>query len=329
MKVLAIETSCDDTSIAILDNEQVISLVTHSQIETHNKFGGVIPEIASRLHMENIHSLIKRAFNDSGLTFKDIDAIAVTVGPGLVNTLQIGILVAKTLSLSLNIPLFEINHMTAHMFSPFIGKSKESIPAKAIFLIVSGGHTIIGVKKNNNIEIYGETRDDAIGEAYDKVAKMLSLDYPGGPIIDKMFYQLKEENFKTFVKAPVPNIKNYDFSYSGLKSWVNKNKDNYSKEEIIYLFQKSAIQQLVNKVEKLSNEIGIDTIIIGGGVSANKYLRETISKKDFKKVYFPKIMYSGDNAAMIGYCYYIFKDQLKAASYDLDAKPKLKLGEKK
>ena len=204
MKFLAIETSCDDTSIAVLNDSQVLSIVTHSQVETHNKFGGVIPEVASKIHVKTIHNLIEKAIAESGIKINNLEAIVVTHGPGMVNTLQIGFLVAKTLSLSLGIPYFKINHLEGHLFSPFIGKSSRLIPKESIFLIISGGHTIIGVKANQKINIYGETIDDSIGESYDKVAKILGLDYPGGPIIDKIFHDNNHKNFKLI--APVSNI---------------------------------------------------------------------------------------------------------------------------
>lgn len=322
MKILAIETSCDDTSIAILDNNIVISSVIYSQIKEHKKFGGVIPEIASRIHSKKIFSLIEQALFDANININEIDKIAVTAGPGLIGTLQVGLIVAKTLSLILKIPFYTINHLEGHIYSPFIGEEERFIPSKAIFLIVSGGHTIIGIKNNLKFKYLGETRDDAIGETYDKVAKMFNLPYPGGVYIDHL---LEFQEFNNFYDVPLVNLKNYDFSYSGLKTWMfnASKKEEMKRDKLLFSFQKQAMEQLILKIEKAIKEFKINNLIIGGGVSANSYLKKEI-KKRFKNelnIYFPKKIYSTDNAAMIGYTYYLKRNNIKESLYNEDAKP--------
>ncbi len=322
---LAIETSCDDTSISILEGIEVISLKTFSQIKDHKKFGGVIPEIASRLHSKYIFDIIKETIFEAGIKLNDINRIAVTGGPGLVNTLQVGIVVAKTLSLLLNIPIYDINHVEAHAYSPFIGKNAKRIPKRAIVLIVSGGHTEISIKKDWTFKKIGETKDDSIGEAYDKVAKILKLGYPGGPAIDKIYSTIESDG----IKCPVSNLENYDFSYSGLKSHVmNKSKDKKNDfKSLAKGFQTSAIQQLVIKVKKAIEEHKIKNVIVGGGVSANSLLREKLLELRDVNLHLPKIMYTGDNAAMIGYlaAIKIESNQLKPSSLKLDAEPRRKI----
>lgn len=327
MKILAIETSCDDTAIAILEDNIVLSSTIYSQIKEHKLTGGVVPEIASRLHSDKIFSLITYTLNDSNLELSQIDAIAVTGGPGLIGTLQVGLIVAKTLSMLLNIPYYKINHLEGHIYSPFISKEREKIPKKALFLIVSGGHTIIGFKDGYNIKYLGETRDDAIGETYDKVAKILNLGYPGGPIIDK---KLQNVNHKNYYLLPKVNLSGYDFSYSGIKTWVfNQSiKENIDIEKLLYSFQNSAIDQLIKKIYQATKEYDIKNLIICGGVSANSYLRKKINYHFSKKIeiFIPKLLYTGDNAAMIGYTYYVKNKILKPSKYDEDSLPNWKVG---
>lgn len=317
--IMAIETSCDDTSIAILRNGVVISQITHSQIENHNKFGGVIPELAARLHSKNIFKLINLAIEDSAINLKNLNAIVVTEGPGLVNTLQVGFLVAKSLAYALKIKCYKVNHLIGHAFSPFINESIQKIPLKSIVLIVSGGHTILAIKKNYNFIIIGTTRDDSIGEVYDKVARMLGLNYPGGPIIDKIAYENSNRNF---LNAPITNLEKFDFSYSGLKSWVLNHK-NENKEELLSSFQNVAIEQLIIKIKKAMKDYDLKYLIIGGGVSANRYLRQKI--RDIKDIYsfIPKKIYSTDNAAMIGNVYFKSKRNIREVKISDDVKPNL------
>lgn len=319
---LAIETSCDDTSISILEGIEIISLKTFSQVKDHAKFGGVIPEIASRLHSENIIKLINETIIDSGITLDKIDRIAVTGGPGLVNTLQVGITIAKTLAVLLNVPLYDINHIEAHAYSPFINRDYKSIPKKAIVLIASGGHTELLIKDGWKFTTIGKTKDDSIGEAYDKVAKTLGYSYPGGPIVDKIASSTKEEA----IVSPVSRLSGYDFSYSGLKSFVlNQSKiSSNNKEALIKGFQNSAIKQIILKIKLAIKEFDINNIIVGGGVSANSLLREELKKIEDTNVYLPKLMYTGDNAAMIGYLAVIKIEnkKIKMSNSKLDADPK-------
>ncbi len=321
---LAIETSCDDTSISILEGIEVISLKTFSQIKEHKKYGGVIPEVASRLHSKYIFEIIKDAISDSGITLNEIDRIAVTGGPGLVNTLQVGITVAKTLSISLGKPLYDVNHIEAHAYSPFIGEESKRIPEKAIVLIASGGHTEILIKEGWNYKTIGATKDDSIGEAFDKVAKTLDVGYPGGPVIDAIATSTIEDE----IKCPVSNLSGYDFSYSGLKSHIlNQSKKKVNKEGLIKGFQNAAIKQLVNKVKKAVVEYDIKNVIVGGGVSANSLLRKELEEMNNIQTYLPKLKYTGDNAAMIGYlaAVKIESGKMKKAELDMDAESRRKM----
>ncbi len=319
---LAIETSCDDTSISILEGIEVISLKTFSQIKDHQKFGGVIPEIASRLHSENIFKIIEETVIDSGIKLKDINRIAVTGGPGLVNTLQVGITVAKTLSALLKVPLYDINHIEAHAYSPFINKSHKSIPKKAIVLIASGGHTELLIKNGWEFKLLGKTKDDSIGEAYDKVAKTLGYKYPGGHILDKVASTTQEKE----IQAPVPRLEGYDFSYSGLKShMLNKSKVKANnKEGLIKGFQNASIKQIILKIEKAIDEFNIKEVIVGGGVSANSALRSELEKINDINVHLPKLMYTSDNAAMIGYlaAIKVINKKITPSKSNLDAEPR-------
>ena len=279
--------------------------------------------MASRLHSENIFSIIKATLNDANLKLKNIDAIAVTIGPGLVNTLQVGLVVGKTLSQSLNIPLYGINHMEGHLYSPFIDKKESRIPKKSLVLLVSGGHTIIAIKDNSKIIIKGETLDDSIGEAYDKVAKILELGFPGGPAIDKIFRTSQAK--PSYV--PVPKVAGYDFSYSGIKSFISNQKNEQDKYSLAKGFQISAIKHLIDKLVLLQKKSKINELIIGGGVSANSHLRDVLEKLNFK-VYMPKLIYSVDNAAMIGYSAYVLikSELIKPIKLSEDVYPKMKLG---
>ncbi len=322
---LAIETSCDDTSISILEGIEVISIKTFSQIKEHEKFGGVIPEVASRLHSKYIFKIIESTVEDSGISLYDIGRIAVTGGPGLVNTLQVGVTVAKTLSVLLDVPLYDINHIEAHAYSPFIGLEEKRIPENAIVLIASGGHSELLIKRGWEYERIGATKDDSIGEAFDKVAKTLKLGYPGGAIIDRIASSTKEEP----TKCPVSNLDGYDLSYSGLKSNILlKSKDKkVNVEALVKGFQIAAVTQIVNKVKKAMEEFGIDHVIVGGGVSANSLLRNMLNEIDGAKVYLPKLMYTGDNAAMIGYLAVIKinSGMIGPANLDMDADPRRKM----
>ncbi len=323
--ILAIESSCDDTSIAILKEDAIIVNLVASQA-VHKEYGGIVPEVASRQHLKNIIPTITQAIKNSETQLSDLQAIAVTSGPGLLGSLVVGVNVAKALSLSLNIPLIEVNHMKAHVLAHFIDDPKPSFPF--LCLTVSGGHTqIVLVKDYLDLEVIGQTRDDAAGEAYDKSGKLLGLPYPAGPLIDKYAAQ-GVANF-TF---PEPKIEGLDFSFSGLKTAIRyflrdaiKDNESFINDNLFDIcasIQNSINTILKNKLVKASESTGIKEIAIAGGVSANKGLRSMLTEEanvqDWN-FYVPQFQYCTDNAAMIA----------KAASYyykedwfaDLSLKP--------
>ncbi len=305
--ILAFETSCDDTSVAIVDtNYKVYANLTSSQ-PIHNDFGGVVPELASRLHIKNITYLVETVFEKSGIKLSQIDAVAVSVNPGLIGSLLVGVSFAKSLAFSIKKPLIAVNHMIGHVNANKIENPDLNPPY--LGLIVSGGHTeIVNFKSDDEIEIVGKTRDDAAGEAFDKIAKLLNLGYPGGPIIDK----LAQKGNPDFIKFPqAMDIKdNFDFSFSGLKTsvrnYLKKNTREFIEEnlaDIVASAQKAITEILVKKTIAYAKKNKIKTIIVAGGVSANSSLRKKISSESKKincRVFFPPIRYCMDNAAMIG-----------------------------
>ena len=308
--ILAIESSCDDTAAAVLNNDKVLSNVVANQL-IHNQYGGVVPELASRAHQQNIVPVIDAALRKANITKEQLSAIAFTQGPGLMGSLLVGSSFAKSLSLALNIPLIAVNHMQAHILAHFIdeeGFDKPTFPFLA--LTISGGHTQI-VKVNDffDMEIIGETTDDAVGEAFDKSAKILGLPYPGGPLIDK-YAQMGNPKAFAFTKPKVPGL---DFSFSGLKTailyFIQKNKlenPNFieeNRDDICASIQGTIIDILMDKLKMAVKETGIKQIAIGGGVSANSGIRNTLKESETKygwKTYIPKFEYTTDNAAMIG-----------------------------
>ena len=308
--ILAIESSCDDTAAAVLQNDTVLSNVVANQL-IHNEYGGVVPELASRAHQQNIVPVIDAALRKANVKKEQLSAIAFTQGPGLMGSLLVGSSFAKSLSLALNIPLIAVNHMQAHILAHFIdevGFEKPSFPFLA--LTISGGHTqIVKVNSFFDMEIIGETTDDAVGEAFDKSAKILGLPYPGGPLIDK-HAQLGNPKAFTFTKPKVPGL---DFSFSGLKTAIlyflqkeTLNNPNFISEnvnDICASIQHTIIEILMDKLKLAVAETGIRQIAIGGGVSANSGIRNTLKEAEQKygwKTYIPKFEYTTDNAAMIG-----------------------------
>jgi N6-L-threonylcarbamoyladenine synthase len=308
--ILAIESSCDDTAAAVLQNNKVLSNVVANQL-IHNQYGGVVPELASRAHQQNIVPVIDAALRKANITKEQLSAIAFTQGPGLMGSLLVGSSFAKSLSLALQIPLIAVNHMQAHILAHFIeeeGFDKPTFPFLA--LTISGGHTQI-VKVNDffDMEIIGETTDDAVGEAFDKSAKILGLPYPGGPLVDKNA-QLGNPKAYVFTKPKVPGL---DFSFSGLKTailyFIQKKKienPNFVAEnlnDICASIQYTIIEILMDKLKLAVAATGIKQIAIGGGVSANSGIRNTLAEAEQKygwKTYIPKFEYTTDNAAMIG-----------------------------
>ena len=308
--ILAIESSCDDTAAAVLQNDVVLSNVVANQL-IHNQYGGVVPELASRAHQQNIVPVVDAALRKANIQKEQLTAIAFTQGPGLMGSLLVGSSFAKSLALALNIPLIAVNHMQAHILAHFIseeGFEKPTFPFLA--LTISGGHTqIVKVTDFFEMEIIGETTDDAVGEAFDKSAKILGLPYPGGPLVDK-YAQLGNPKAFTFTKPKVPGL---DFSFSGLKTAilyfiqkkVAENPDFIAENlnDICASIQQTIIEILMDKLKLAVNETGINKIAIGGGVSANSGIRNTLAAAENKygwKTYIPKFEYTTDNAAMIG-----------------------------
>ncbi len=320
--ILGIESSCDDTSAAILKNDKVLSNVIANQ-DIHKNYGGVVPELASRAHLSNIIPTVESAIKEAKISLDQLSAISFTKGPGLMGSLIVGTEFSKALGISLKIPVIEVNHMQAHILVHFInnGNIKPSFPFLGV--TISGGHTqFILVKNYFEMEILGETLDDAIGEAFDKCGKKLGLGYPAGPLIDKLAKKGDEDKFK----FPLPKVEGGDISYSGTKTafinFLHKNKTkniefiNQNINDICASIQKNLIDNLMNKVHLLSLENNLDTIVFGGGVSANSYLKrrlEKYSNDNELKIFIPEIQFSTDNAAMIGIVGYLkYKDSLKS-----------------
>lgn len=303
--ILSIESSCDETSIAIIKNGvECIALTVLTQMETHAEFGGVVPEIASRMHTENITMVLEETLKKSKMTVDQVDAIAVSYKPGLMGSLLVGIEFAKTLAYVYNKPLIGVNHLIGHIYA---NNLEDKLEYPLLALVVSGGHTELVVMKDDyDFELLGSTLDDAIGEAYDKVARVLGFPYPGGPNIEKA-----AANGVHNYKLPKPvDDETYNFSYSGLKSHiinlVNTEKmkgHEIRKEDLACSFQTVAVDELSRKLELALRNTGIKNVVIAGGVSANKYLRNEISKvcdKYQTKLFIPRMLYCTDNAAMIG-----------------------------
>jgi len=319
--ILSIETSCDETSIAIVKNGiDVIALTVLTQMDTHANFGGVVPEIASRMHTENITMVLEETLNKAKMKVSDCDAIAVTYAPGLMGSLLVGIEFAKVLSYVYDKPLIKVNHLVGHIYANKIG---DNLKFPNLALVISGGHTeLIKMTGDYEFELLGDTQDDAIGEAFDKVARVIGLKYPGGPNIEK----LAKEGKNTY-KLPIPvNDDTYNFSYSGLKSSVinlvnneRQRGNEIRKADLACSFQATAVDELKHKLELALKNTGIKNVIIAGGVSANKYLRNEIAelcKKYNATLDLPEFIYCTDNAAMIGAAAYPL--YLKKEFVDLD-----------
>ncbi len=307
MIVLGIETSCDETAVAVFDGEELLSNIINTQ-EIHRKYGGVVPELASREHLKNIIPVTEKALLESNLSFSDIDLIAVTQGPGLIGSLLIGISFAKAAAFSGNLPIIGVNHIEAHLWAPVF--EHPEIKPPFIALIISGGHTQLWwVRDFGDYVLMGQTVDDAVGEAFDKVAQMLGLDYPGGPVIDR----LSRSGDPDFAVFPRPAIKKrpLDFSFSGLKTSVLYYLDKLSEKEktehiadIAASFQQAVVDTLIKRTFLAAKEIGVDTVIVGGGVAANSSLKKQMLSRAAEQkiaVHTPSIQYCTDNAAMIAY----------------------------
>lgn len=335
--ILGIDTSCDDTSASVLkDGERILSNIVSSQTDVHKRYGGIVPELASRKHIELIVPVVDSALDTAGVSIDDINAIAVCNGPGLIGSLLVGCCFAKALSYSKKIPLLAINHLEGHIFSIFLEEKKPSFPF--LSLIVSGGHTSLFIVKDfgEYIEL-GKTRDDAAGEAFDKVAKILQLGYPGGPIIDRLSKYGDPKAFD-FPRAYIPET--FDFSFSGLKTAVRlqinklqekdaealRTPDSQLIKDIAASFQSSVVDVLVRKLEWAIIKKGIKRVALSGGVAANSFLRERVSemaKERDVELFLPSIAFCTDNAAMIAAAG--FNQFLKGKFADLSLNPKANL----
>jgi tRNA N6-adenosine threonylcarbamoyltransferase len=310
--ILAIETSCDETSLAVLSDGELLGLTISSQIKLHQPYGGVVPELASRYHLEVIHPLLEQTLQESGVVLGELDAIAVTVGPGLSGSLLVGVAVAKMLGALLRIPVLGINHMEGHLYSV---RLEHDVPCPYLCLVCSGGHTqIVLLSKEGRHRILGETRDDAAGEAFDKVAKLVGLPYPGGPVIDKLVQQNGDPEAIAF---PRPMQKaGYEFSFSGLKTavrkaWLESDRSDTARYDIIASFQEAVVDVLVSKLLRAAKDQKIKRLAVVGGVACNSRLRSKLLKKGKNfEVFFPKPLYCTDNAAMIGRAAWDLKDHL-------------------
>jgi N6-L-threonylcarbamoyladenine synthase len=332
MKILGIETSCDETAAAVVEDGTVIlSNVISSQVEIHSRYGGIVPEVASRQHMLSIIPILEQALSDAGVKPKDLSAIAVTNGPGLAGSLLVGVNLAKALALSWHLPLIGVNHLEAHIYANWLG---EDIPAfPVISLIVSGGHTeLVMLKNHGEIVRLGRTRDDAAGEAFDKVARALGLGYPGGPAIEHACQGITPTH-----RLPRAWIKGSDdFSFSGLKTAVVRlaeslnisNSPNASPTALglAASFQESVVDVLVNKTVAAASNHGVKQILLAGGVAANKLLRQTMVSRSTIPVLIPASVLCTDNAAMVASCGYFHLLKGERSGWELDVLPGLKLG---
>lgn len=335
MLILAIETSCDETSVAILQNGKLLSNIVFSQEKMHAKYGGIVPEVAARKHIETIIPTIDKALTKAKTKLNKIDYIAVTSGPGLITSLMVGIDTAKSLSFALKKHIIPIHHTESHIYSNFIGNKNIKFPALA--LVVSGGHTdLILMKDHGKYKEIGSTRDDAAGEAFDKVAKLLNIGYPGGPIISKKADLGNSRAY--YFPRPMIDSNDFDFSFSGLKTDIlrlsQKKKNNFTPQEINNVcasFQAAVVDVLVHKTIKAAKKLGVKSILLAGGVSANKLLRhklKTTIKKELKNTDFhsPNLKYCTDNAAMVAIAAYYHALRKDYTTWDkVKVDPNLKL----
>lgn len=335
MLILGVETSCDETSAAVIDNNKVFSNIISSQ-SVHLQFGGVVPELASRAHLRKIIPIVEETLQKAGKELHQIEGFAVTCGPGLIGALLVGVNYVKGLATILEKPLVGINHIEGHVYSNFLGETDIRLPL--LCLIVSGGHTqLVIIKEHLRYHVIGKTRDDAVGEAFDKVAKLLGLPYPGGPQIDK----LAKKGNSGYTNFPIglAREKTFDFSYSGLKTavlnFVNLLNDKDREDhlaDICASFQKAAIRALVERTIEAARTYQIRQIAVAGGVAANSYLRVSLKERaeEFHlKVYFPEMQYCTDNAAMIGRAGLERLRRGFHSTLNLNAYPSLQLGEEK
>ena len=334
--ILGLESSCDETAAAVIKNGRtVLSNVISSQIDIHKEYGGVVPEIASRKHIERINTVIEEALKEAGVGLKDLDAIGVTYGPGLVGALLVGVAEAKALCFAADIPLVGVHHIEGHVSANYI--ENKDLEPPFLCLIVSGGHThLVVVKDYGEFEILGRTRDDAAGEAFDKVARAIGLGYPGGPKIDKLSKEGNPDAI-TFPKTKIEDAP-YDFSFSGLKSavlnYINKAKmmnEEFNPADLAASFQKNVVDTLTEKTIHAAKELHINKVAIAGGVASNSTLRNSMEeacRKEGLRFYHPSPIFCTDNGAMIGVAAYYEFIKGTRHGWDLNAVPNLQLGER-
>ena len=330
--ILGIETSCDETAAAVVKNgREIVSNVVASQIESHKRFGGVVPELASRHHVEDISLVIEEAMDKANIHFEDIDAIAVTEGPGLVGALLVGISAAKAISFAKNIPLIGVHHIAGHIYA---NRLITELQFPLLSLVVSGGHTeLVYMEKHGSFEVIGETRGDAAGEAYDKVARTLHLPYPGGPHIDRLAHEGNAS-----IKLPRAWLEegSYDFSFSGLKSAVintlhnaNQKGEELCAADVAASFQESVIEVLTEKTLRAAKEYKVRQVLLAGGVAANKGLRTALTERfnalDGIELVIPPLSLCTDNAAMIAAAGTVLYEQGKRSELNMNAQPGLSI----
>jgi len=326
-KILAIESSCDETACAIIDEDlNILSSVVTSQIDVHARFGGVIPEVASRMHVEQISTIVEAALEQANETVEDMDAIAYTIGPGLIGSLHVGGIAAKTLAFFYDKPLIGVHHLKGHIF---INELLEPLEYPLMALVVSGGHTeLVYIENENDFKIIGTTLDDAVGESYDKVARVIGLEYPGGPKIDKLSKEGKDH-----YDLPNPKVDGLNFSFSGLKNATlqlvkkleNKGEE-VDKADISYAFQETALNALIKKTKLALEQYPCKMFVIAGGVAANSRLREKVENEitGVKKI-LPPLKYCTDNATMIGVAAFHYLNNKKFVNLDASSKPNMSI----
>jgi len=332
--VLGIETSCDETSAAVVrEGKEVLSLVISSQARLHSRYGGVVPELASRAHLEALLPAVEEALGDAGVGLEDLDAVAVTRGPGLIGSLLVGITAAKAVSFAMDLPLVAVNHLEAHIYAAFLEYPELEPPLVAF--VVSGGHTVLAyMPRHLEYEVLGETLDDAAGEAYDKVARILDLGYPGGPVIDR----LAREGDPHAIPFPRALMRDgtYNFSLSGLKTavahYVRKARESglpWRVEDVAASFQAAVVEVQVEKITRAAREKGVDRVVLAGGVAANTYLREKLREGLMElgaSLYYPSIKLCLDNAAMVASLGYRLLEEGMTSSLEVEASAVLPLG---
>ncbi len=330
--ILGLETSCDDTAAAVVQNGRIVlSSIVSSQDSFHLRFGGVVPEIASRRHLEVINAVIEEALGKAGISFAELDGLAVAYGPGLVGSLLVGVSMAKALAFTLDLPLMGVNHLEGHIYANFLTGAVLSFPV--LSLVVSGGHTsLLYLTGHGKIEVLGQTRDDAAGEVYDKVARALGLGFPGGPIIEKLARQGDRAAF-TFPRALLGEEGELDFSFSGLKTAVlnciHREKEKGHQiisPDIAAAFQKAVVDVLVSKSLRAVKKMKVQQFLLAGGVAANSELRERLRRNllaEGVELVYPQVEFCTDNGAMIGAAGYYYLRQGRLAGWDLNAVPNL------